>query len=645
MIRLMVLCLTLTALQTASAETSRIYGSAPYWVLAPTSTTTFTSPGIIPTQPGAGDMQLSPDGKTLFFIQNGGVVAMDIATNKTLHTYQTMYPIPLEFGLLPFAVLPNESQIYVATCDYYLDVACIAGYVEVFDVGTEQELAVISMDQDQVYGLAVAPNGATVYAVHSYNDCCDARLHSYTRPRAHAGPLSVPSNSVTAIDVVSLQPGASFTPPGDIIIPQSIVVAAGSQTGYVLSANFYFNESGVFAVDLTDMTATAGLVPAASYFGVAMMMSGNGATLALQLSGELEFFSATSGTLIETVSTPGGLSALSPDGKTAYTIVGSGINGDPVASLQTVAVETGTTNTVVTGEYISGVLPLPNGEAIYLILGTGVLAFNEGVTSASALYNVGVVSSWMAVSPDGATLYSAGQNGVWAVSTTTGAATAKLLGSMQIAAIALSPAGNLLYALDADTFSLVVLNTSTGAVEKTIALPQCTANVYLSGSIAMGSTGALAFAAVNPCGSVIVVDLKTQTVVGQIPGTSGPALAVSPVTGYLWSSADSSVEVYDLATNQVVGTIPLDANSIAFSPDGTTAYVAGSQDNVAGVGVVDTSTLVITDFLAGGGGSGGQSVAVTPDGKWVYVGGGDVIDAQSLQVVGQFTAAPPVVVH
>jgi DNA-binding beta-propeller fold protein YncE len=216
---------------------------------------------------------------------------------------------------------------------------------------------------------------------------------------------------------------------------------------------------------------------------------------------------------------------------------------------------------------------------------------------------------------------------------------------MQIAAIALSPAGNVLYALDADTFSLVVLNTSTGAVEKTIALPQCTANVYLSGSIAMGSTGALAFAAVNPCGSVIVVDLKTQTVVGQIPGTSGPALAVSPVTGYLWSSADSSVEVYDLATNQVVGTIPLDANSIAFSPDGTTAYVAGSQDNVAGVGVVDTSTLVITDFLAGGGGSGGQSVAVTPDGKWVYVGGGDVIDAQSLQVVGQFTAAPPVVVH
>ena len=101
-----------------------------------------------------------------------------------------------------------------------------------------------------------------------------------------------------------------------------------------------------------------------------------------------------------------------------------------------------------------------------------------------------------------------------------------------------------------------------------------------------------------------------------------PALAVNPKSGYLYvsSSSGSSVEVIDVATKQTIGTIPITANSIAFSPDGTTAYIAGAQNGVGGVAVVDTSTLAVTDFIAGAGGGGAESIAVTPDGlssTWV----------------------------
>lgn len=93
-------------------------------------------------------------------------------------------------------------------------------------------------------------------------------------------------------------------------------------------------------------------------------------------------------------------------------------------------------------------------------------------------------------------------------------------------------------------------------------------------------------------------------------------------SGYLYvsSSSGSSVEVIDVATKQTIGTIPITANSIAFSPDGTTAYIAGAQNGVGGVAVVDTSTLAVTDFIAGAGGGAAESIAVTPDGlssTWV----------------------------
>jgi YVTN family beta-propeller protein len=111
---------------------------------------------------------------------------------------------------------------------------------------------------------------------------------------------------------------------------------------------------------------------------------------------------------------------------------------------------------------------------------------------------------------------------------------------------------------------------------------------------------------------------------------------------YVASRGSDDVTVVDAATDTVAATVPLPAGSdpqnVAITPDGSHAYVAGSQGRVF---VIDTETravvaeIPIGPFLSG--------IAAAPDGGRVYVvsnpSGGDsgalvAIDTQTNAVVG-----------
>ena len=642
MIRFTVLGLTAMLFEPAFAATPTVYAEAPYPIFARTSATTFKSSAFIPDLPGVGGVVLAPNGRAFYGVGGPGVVSFDAATGKTLHTYQTEYPIPQ--SAQAFAVVPNNSQLYVATCAGYNSgngLPCYGGYVEVFDVASEKRLAALSFGTDQVFGVVASPDSTTVYAYHYYNEtsCC-------VEP-------SAPSGSVTAIDVASRRIGASFAP-GNDEEPVTMVITPDSQTAYVLCFEQGLGELALYAVSVPAMSETATLnTPTIFTYGI-LMLSEDGSTLVLQTNSEsggevFLLFSTSTGNLMQTLPGSGNLAAVSPDAKTLYSIAQAG-RGSFIFNLETIDVATGAVDTVITGEYIGQIVLTPQGRELYVVLqwGSGALSFAEGANSPAALYNVGGFPYWLAVSPGGDVLYSADADGVWAVSTATGKLVSNLLAGTTINAIAASPKEDRLYALDAGSFSFLTVDAATGAIANTIALPQCTSGYILSGSMAINVAGNLAYAIVNPCGQVVAIDLQKQKIVGSIPGTNGPGLGVNPANGYIWAGTGtqaSSVEVYDLATKTVIGTVPLADNSIAFSPDGGTAYIAGAQNNVNGVGVVDTSTLAVTAFIPGTGGGSGQSIAVTPDGTLIYVGGGDIINAQTLEVVGAFGASAPVAIH
>lgn len=99
------------------------------------------------------------------------------------------------------------------------------------------------------------------------------------------------------------------------------------------------------------------------------------------------------------------------------------------------------------------------------------------------------------------------------------------------------------------------------------------------------------------------------------------------------------------------------ASSIAFSPSGKWAYIAGTSNGQPGLGVVDTSTFSLATFVpvANAGGLG-QSIAVSQDGLFIYVGaatqaqpqppvGVPIVNALTLKLSQYLLASPPFLVH
>lgn len=84
---------------------------------------------------------------------------------------------------------------------------------------------------------------------------------------------------------------------------------------------------------------------------------------------------------------------------------------------------------------------------------------------------------------------------------------------------------------------------------------------------------------------------------------------------YVSNTNDNTVSVIDTATNTVIATIPVDSPfDVAITPDGTRVYVVNASDTVT---VIDTATnTVIATILAG---SHAHAIAFTPDGSLAYV--------------------------
>lgn len=147
-------------------------------------------------------------------------------------------------------------------------------------------------------------------------------------------------------------------------------------------------------------------------------------------------------------------------------------------------------------------------------------------------------------------------------------------------------------------------------------------------------TGALTFSAVfqNEVGGVDGLDGASSVAVSEdgksvyVTGYTDDALAV-----FDRDAATGALTFSTFFQDGVGGVDGLDeANSVAVSHDGKSVYVAGYNDNALAVFDRDTATgaLTFSTFLQNGVGGvegigGAYSVAVSPDGKSVYVAGYD----------------------
>ncbi len=173
--------------------------------------------------------------------------------------------------------------------------------------------------------------------------------------------------------------------------------------------------------------------------------------------------------------------------------------------------------------------------------------------------------------------------------------------------IALSSDGSVAYVTEPNNNRLLVLSAATGRVLATVAVGDDPAGL-----------------AVSPDGSQVWVVNTTLSSFG---------------TGSSSGAGPGSVSVVSTATDHVLGTIPVGSGPIdvAFSPDGRSAYVTNNGVLLPGsVSVIDTTTLEVVGTLTptpapspASAGSNPTSVAVTPDGKEVWVSEVDDADGSS----------------
>jgi YVTN family beta-propeller protein len=93
------------------------------------------------------------------------------------------------------------------------------------------------------------------------------------------------------------------------------------------------------------------------------------------------------------------------------------------------------------------------------------------------------------------------------------------------------------------------------------------------------------------------------------------------LVGYITNNQSNNVSVIDTATNTVIVTIPVgkQPSGIALSPDGSRVYVMNTGENT--ISVIDTATNKVGTTIALGGRPrlGPELMAITPDGKNLYV--------------------------
>ena len=201
--------------------------------------------------------------------------------------------------------------------------------------------------------------------------------------------------------------------------------------------------------------------------------------------------------------------------------------------------------------------------------------------------------------------------------------------------------------------SLSVINTATGAVERSLVTATAGSGVITNLSFAITNTGGSAVVLAQQSQAsatayiLSVLNLTTGHITGQqelsfVPRKGLPTLAANPKAsvvylGYLDSSANFHIQAIDPTTLHVILESNLGANggsSITVSPDGNTIYLSGF-DNTSIVAVQANNLKLIGTVPL----SDQSYAAVSPDSSTLYVAAGEypnmavtVIDTATLQV-------------
>ena len=182
--------------------------------------------------------------------------------------------------------------------------------------------------------------------------------------------------------------------------------------------------------------------------------------------------------------------------------------------------------------------------------------------------------------------------------------------------------------------SVTVLNLTNNTLEQTIN----DASFNEPYTVTINRAGTKAYVTNSNGSTITIINIATNTVSGVITGFDGPSgMVITPdgTTAYVnnygapggaGSGLGKTVSIVNLNTNTIVATItlpganPVAPASLAITPDGAFVYVINYTTGNPGAGtinVIQTSNNTVVDTIPGF--SGPFAIAITPDGNFAYV--------------------------
>jgi len=137
--------------------------------------------------------------------------------------------------------------------------------------------------------------------------------------------------------------------------------------------------------------------------------------------------------------------------------------------------------------------------------------------------------------------------------------------------------------------------------------------------VAVNSTGSTVYVTNSFDNTVSVINVATNTVVGTVPVGNNPgAVVVSGNIAYVANQGSNSVSMINTSSNNVVGNLSVGAapDALAVNPKGTALYVANAGNNDVSVISIPNNKADVINIPVG---SGPAGVAVDPTNGTVYV--------------------------
>ena len=194
-------------------------------------------------------------------------------------------------------------------------------------------------------------------------------------------------------------------------------------------------------------------------------------------------------------------------------------------------------------------------------------------------------------------------------------------------AITASRDGKTLYIALTDARQLALFDVARGKVAQTIPLPaEPTA-------LALSSDGTRLYVTCGAVKSTVaVIDTATSKIVDSIPAghtAHGVAVALDGSRLYVCNRFNNDVSVIETTSHKQVARVAVtrEPYAAAITPDGKSVFVvnhipfdqADSYDVAANISVIDTASNQATSIRLPNGSSSVRGMAVSPDGRYVYV--------------------------